>query len=236
MIRVFIVDDERSSVENLRLMLKPYDDEFFIVGNGNNVLSSVSMIKRTKVDVLFLDISLPDGSGFDVLEMLGTVTFKIVFFTAYEQYAIKAIKERAFDYLLKPVLSSELARTMSKLKEEFQIEGGFHKIKKIAINTVSGLDMLKEDEIAYCRADNNYAHIHLLNGEMITVSKPLKSLEGILSRDTFIRPHQSFLLNIGMVKKYFRSDSVLVLVNDEQIPVSRANRDTILRIFGKYGV
>lgn len=236
MIKLFVVDDETAAIDNLGLLLEGYKDEFSIVGSAVCVIDAVKQLQHTDVDVVFLDISLPDGSGFDVLELLGEIPFKVIFFTAYEQYAIKAIKQCAFDYLLKPVLTAELDKTLQNVKDALKREGNKASYRKLAVSTSSGLDLIEESEILYCKADNNYAHIFMQSGEEIVISKPLKSLEKVLTKERFIRPHQSFLLNRKGIKKYIKMDSVLLLVNDMEIPVSKSNREYVLMELGKFAI
>ena len=244
MIRTVIIDDEDHVKENLKKMVATHFDSIEIVGEGSGVDSALKIIKQEAPDLVFMDIDLSDGSGFNVLDQLDTINFKLIFITAYNEHALKAFRYSALDYLLKPINVEELGDAISKVgssKEEDYItrtdlENAIKnnrkndEDKKLAIRNLSGIQYVKVSDIISCEADGNYTTISLLNGEQYIASKPLKEYVDLLPKDLFFRPHQSHLINVKSIKQFSKNDGgYITLENNAEIPVARRRREELLK-------
>ncbi len=247
-LRVVIVDDERHSREIIRSLISSNFPEIEICGEADSVVSTVKILEKCHTDLLFLDIELADGSGFDVLEAIGEeIRFEIVFVTSYNYYAIKAIKFSALDYLLKPVDNTELVNAIEKAKA--RIINGNHKAPninllknqitkpvpdKIALPAESGFIFVPIDEIIRCQAESNYTRFVLSKGSPVLVSRTLKEYEELLDDNNFFRIHNSHLINMAHVKKYLKGKTPRVVMSDgTEVEVSTRKKDTFLRNFAK---
>jgi len=241
MLRVVIVEDEIHSREALKSLLMEFCEGIEIAGMAADVETAVSLIKQTTPDLLFLDVELQTGTGFDVLDQLHEVNFEIVFTTAFEQYAVKAIKLSSLDYLLKPIDIEELQRAVEKASvkkdevvqkqklEALMSNLGSAGKKKICLATSDGIEFINIQDIVYCEANGSYTNFHLTNGTTILVSKNLKEYETILSDQNFMRVHNSFLINLTEVKKFVKSEGGYILMkNNAQISISQKKRDEFL--------
>jgi two-component system LytT family response regulator len=189
-------------------------------------------------------VQLPDGSGFDILELLPNLNFKIIFVSAYDKYAIDAFKFSAIDYLLKPVEPDLLIRAIEKSKKEDKLQSMEGKlnvllsnrknIEKIALPSSNGLELVKVNEIIYCQADSNYTLFHLLDGQKILVSRSLKEYDEILSSQGFYRIHQSYLIKLSFVKKYLKGEGgTVILENGKELDVSRRRKEGFLKAINR---
>ena len=178
----------------------------------------------------FLDISLPDGNAFDYLTQKGRIQHPIVFITGHDDFMLKAIRQGAMDYLLKPLIKEDFVacwgRVMAMVNQQ--------SLKtRLAINSLEGIEFLNLTDIMFCRADNNYAHIRLQNGREICVSKTLKWIENAIASKSFVRIHQSYLVNKAFVHRYIHSDQSILLYDGKMLPVSRAKRANALTILAQ---
>src|SRR5690554_2072536 len=244
MMKIAILDDERHCVESLTLHLKGLFPEFPVVFKSTQPREAVEVLKQIEVDLLFLDVEMPVMSGFDVLEQFSELPFDVIFTTAYSQYAVKAFKAQAINYLLKPIDEEELKdaiETYLKDKEASiptpnnleELLKNFVKTKsskdKIAIPVSDGIEFIIVEDIVYCQSHSNYTSIHLNNNKKFMFSKTLKDTEAILEKYGFLRTHQSFLINPNHLKKYIRHDGGSVIMsNDIQIPISISKRKAIM--------
>lgn len=238
-----IVDDEAYSCEALATMLERYCPEIKLLDLCYSAASAIVSINEMKPEILFLDIEMPYMNGFEMLEKLPGMNFKLIFTTSYDQYAIKAIRFSALDYLLKPVDKDDLQKAVQKaisipgnpLPE--QLEVLLHKlnkpkvvVNKIAIPTMEGLQMVQVENIIRCEADRNYTNLFLKNKEKITASRNLKDLEEMLEDYSFIRVHHSHLVNLNEVEKYIRGEGGYLLMSDKtSVDVSRSRKDILLK-------
>ena len=204
MIRGIIVEDEKHSRETLVGMLQRYCKNVEIVAEADSYRGGLAMINEHKPDVVFLDIQMPDGSGFRLLEEVGKVDFEIIFTTAFDQFAIKAIKYSALDYLLKPIDPEELVNSLKKVEAKLSSQGVNENIQvllenikskepdphKIVLSTSEKIHIIETDQILRCESDNYYTNFFLLDGKKILVSKTLKENEEMLGGHNFIRPHK----------------------------------------------
>jgi len=246
MIKAIIIDDELKSRESLKMILQQNFPQITIIQLADSVKSGFDVINQTHPDLVFLDIEMPFASGFELLEKFNRIDFEIIFVTAYENYAIKAIKFSALDYILKPVdiddLREAISRAQKKIEEKatepirykellanLKQPSGF---TKIAIPSAEGLSFLNINDIVVCIADVNYTRIHLLNNEKILVSKTLKEFEDILSDFNFFRIHNSALVNLSHVVKYIKGEGGFIkTVDGSTYEVSRRKKNSFLEKF-----
>ncbi len=245
MIKAILIDDEDFVREELREKLQRYfADEILIVEEANGVETGLAAIKNNDPDLLFLDINMGDGTGFDLLKKCVTKDFDIIFVTGFDQHAIKAIKIGALDYILKPVDDDEFKLAVQKAIDNYQKDPNLEKLieissdyfkgvkdKRVILKTADTVYAIYEDDIIYCRSDGNYTTFYTQQMEKIVVSKALKQIEEILSEEVFIRCHQSYIVNKKHVLKYSKQ-GVLVVHLDFKVPVSSRRKDYALkRIF-----
>jgi two-component system LytT family response regulator len=241
-IRSIIIDDEPNNVENLQLILRQYCPGIDVVATALNAVDGIAAIQANQPDLLFLDIQMPEKSGFDVLKAFTNIQFGIIFITAYDQYGIQAIKFSALDYLLKPININELKLAVEKARHKIiarqtnhnienlleYIRSGSKDIPKIALPTLQEIVYVRVDDIIRCEASNNYTTFYLQNGEQILVCKTLKEFAELLTPHNFIRTHQSHLVNLHFVKSFLREDGgTLFLTDQTKVPISRQNRDMV---------
>lgn len=244
-IRAVIIEDEKRSRETLQGLLKLYCKNVQVVGEAEGIQSGKKLIDNQKPDLVFLDIQMPDGSGFHLLEMFNEVDFGIIFTTAYDQFAIKAIRYSAIDYLLKPIFPDDLIAAVDRASQQLHI-GGFKEnvdillgnIKKqpgdppkIVLATADQLHVIAVKDIIRCEADNYYTIFFFMDGTRLMVSKTLKENEELLSEFSFIRPHKSHLVNSIYIKSFKKLDGGYIMMTDgSQVPVSRRKKEKIIEI------
>lgn len=245
MIKAIIVDDEQRSRETLNGLIDRYCPEVFVIAQATGCKDGIEKTKKFDPDIVFLDIQMPDGSGFNFLEAFDKFNFEVIFTTAHDQYAIMAIKYSALDYLLKPVDPDELKiaiNTFLQKKDKGQINKNIKVLldnikspqndaKKIILSTSEGMHIVNTDDIIRCESDDYYTNFFFLNGTSLLISKTLKQNEAMLSDFNFIRPHKSHLVNIKYIKSYLKVDGCYILMTDgSKIPVSRRKRESIVEI------
>lgn len=244
MLKAIIVDDEKNSRETLKLLLEKYCPEVEVVALSGGYKEALKDIYYYKPDLLFLDIQMPDGSGFKLLEEIEEVNFFVIFTTAYEQYAIKAIKINAIDYLLKPIIPKELAEAVKKVQEKLSTDKSdiknIQKVlaelrqqnsgKKIVLSTIEGMHVVNTEDIIRCESDDYYTKFFFTDKTSMLISKTLKEHEELLADNNFFRPHKSHLINLKYFKTYVKSDGVIIMTNGDEVPVSRRKRDKVLEI------
>ena len=249
MIKAIIIDDERTSRDALNGLINRYCKNVNVIGFADGCKNALTVIKdNPDVEIVFLDIQMPDGSGFKVLEDINeekNYNFNVVFTTAYDQYAIKAIKFSALDYLLKPINPDDLISAIDKFEKKNNLDSNKKNIKvllennrsqdietkKIVLSTAEGIHVVEINNIIQCCSEDCYTIFYLKDGKKIIVSKTLKEHEELLADYNFIRPHKSHLINNKYIKTYQRNDGGSIIMTDGSvIPVSRRKRDTILDI------
>ena len=241
-LKTIIVEDEQTSREILKNYLGKYCPTVEVVGEAENIDEAMELIEKHELDLVFLDVEMPYGSGFDLLEKLGNTTFEVVFVTAYNQYAIDALNNHASYYLLKPISIDELIKavdyvtTLRSKESELQNVGLVPKIKvnegKITIPTQDGFEVLEMKDIMYCKADDNYTEIFLENKHKKLVSKTLKYFEDILKESGFARIHKSYLVNVSYIISYKKGKGGTVsLSNGKELSVSASKKADFLSYF-----
>ncbi len=240
MIKTLIVEDERHVRETIKKRVFTYFREALsIVDEANSVKEGIEKIQRYKPQLVFLDIDLGDGTSFDILEALGTIDFKIIFVTGYDQHAIKAIRLGALDYLLKPIDPVEFKGAVSKaiktldtesqLGNSINIANHFYKDgehRKIVLKTLDTQHLVSFEDILYCKSDGNYTTFYLFD-ETIIISKPLKKVEELLDETQFLKCHQSYVVNTAYITKYL-NEGFLVTKTGDQIPVATRRKEHVL--------
>lgn len=232
-----IVEDEFKVRKGLISMINDYCPNIKVIGEASNVRSALELITSNPPEIVFLDVRLPDGSGFDLLTKIIDLNLKVIFVTAYGDYALQAIKYSAIDYLLKPIIPDELVEAVDKAAKFIAHDREYHELsslndlskgtkpKKIVIKTKTESHYVPINDILFCEADGNYTKIHILNQRPIMVAKTLKFYEEILSENDFVRSHQTFLVNLRHVLGF--QQNKLTLTNDFEIEVSRRKRPVI---------
>ncbi|MGM0946614.1 MAG: LytR/AlgR family response regulator transcription factor [Bacteroidota bacterium] len=224
MIRVAILDDESKSIRSLVYELEQFEDRVEIVDQYTRVEDALNKLSENQLDCLFLDIEMPGMDGFRFLDQLPDKSFEIVFVTAYSEYAIQAIRERAFDYLLKPVDGEDLDRVLTKLESQKSNQSIPAKRGKVILNTDQEIHVVDPDEILFCQSEGSYSWVIPQSGNRILVSKNLKHLEGILPDRQFFRIHHSYLVNVRRIAVLDKSHSNVILDSGVSLPLSRLRK------------
>ena len=247
-LKAIIIDDESDARDALQMSLERYCPDVEVISSCENPEEGIEQIKKHKPDLVFLDVQMPHMTGFDVLNELVEYDLKIIFVTAHDKYAIKAIRFSALDYLLKPVEAEELQqavrRAMQKQNEtenKFKVKSfvdNIHsqneRLGKLSIPTLEGLLFIDIHEIIFCKADDNYTEIILKSKEKIVVSKTLKDVEEMLEGYSFFRIHQSHLINLKFIQRYVKGDGGYVVMKDgTSLDVSRRKKDEFLSALSK---
>ena len=242
MLKAIIVDDEAKSREILSNYLKKYCPSISVKGEASNIDEALELIRNNDLDVVFLDVEMPFGNAFDLLEKVGHMDFETIFVTAYDHYAIEALNAHASYYLMKPISIDELIKAVDYVADLKAKEEALHNqvlvpktnvvYGKITIPVQNGFEVLETANILYCKADDNYTEIYLNNNTKKLVSKTLKYIEERLKDANFARVHKSFLVNVNEVVKYAKGKGgSVVLSNGKEIMVSASRKSEILSYF-----
>lgn len=243
--KIGILDDEVHCVESLVLNLRQLFPAAEILYKGTKPQEALAILPKLKVDLLFLDVEMPGMNGFEFLEQMSDLKFDVIFTTAYSQYAVKAFKAKAVNYLLKPVDETELLEAVTQwqneqkkdtqkgldeLLEYLKKEGSLK--NKIAVPVSDGYEFIEIEDILYCQSQNNYTYLFLKDNKKVILSKTLKEFENLLEKYYFLRIHKSYLINPNYIKKYNRNDGGYLIMDDGiSIPVSRNRKDLITHLF-----
>ncbi|MFD0751661.1 LytR/AlgR family response regulator transcription factor [Mucilaginibacter calamicampi] len=237
-----IIDDEPNNIQNLQTILQANCPAISVIATAQNADDGIAVIKEHQPALVFLDIQMPQKSGFEVLSAFAEPWFEVIFITAYDQYGIQAIKFSALDYLLKPIDITELKTAVEKAAKKIAAKTKDHKLEnllnyiargqkdvpKIALPTFKEIRYVKVDQITRCEASDNYTSFYIKSGETILVSKTLKEFAEILQHHGFTRTHQSHLVNVEFVKSLLKEDGgVLLMTDDKKIPISKQNKDEV---------
>ncbi|MEM6320257.1 MAG: LytTR family DNA-binding domain-containing protein [Bacteroidota bacterium] len=238
-LKAIIVDDEANNRENLRLALASYCQEVDIIGEADSAITALDEIKTKQPDLVFLDIAMPLGDGFQLLESLDQIDFDIIFVTAYNQYAIRAIKFCAIDYLLKPIDALELKKAVNRVlvnqekkqrqqQLELLLSNKLEAPQKIALPQSDHVEFVAVADIIRCQGEKNYTWFYLIDGRKLLIAQTLKEYVELLADAQFFRVHQSHLINLQAVKKYSRRDGgYVVMVDKSTVPVARSRKEQL---------
>jgi len=245
-LRAVLIDDESSAISNLRKLVETYCEGVEIVGNAMSAVDGIKVIEKTKPDLVFLDIEMPGGNGFDMLECFKQREFDVIFVTSYNQHAIKAFQYSVVDYLLKPVdidlLIQAVYRVRKRKTEEMNqdsLSGLFQNLhqpipRKLGIALPDGKEYIDIEDIIRIEADGSYSTIRLKSGREIMVSRNIGEYEALLQDHSFLRVHNSHLINMLSVSKYTRHDGGWVTMEDRsEIPVARRRKDLFESLMAK---
>ncbi len=242
MLKTIIIDDEPDAVEALTVLLSDFVEGIDLVGSAEGIKSGFDLINKTKPQLIFLDINMKDGTGFDLLNRYDKIPFQVIFVTAYDQYAIKAFKYAALDYLLKPIDLQELRNSVDRARKsiiennvlDHQFVKSIYKDPfpaKLALPNLEGFDLIEINKIIRCEGQNNYTTIVLDDGKKFVVSKTLKEYESILVHHGFLRVFQSHLINTAYIQRYVKGRGGTVIMTDgAYVPVSRDKKETLLKV------
>lgn len=242
MIKAIIVDDEPSAGEIIRTLIQTYGNDIQVCSTCQNISDAVRDIRLFQPDLLFLDIELADGSGFDILEQSPGLKARVIFVTAHEHYSLLAIKQHAFDYILKPVDPEEFATALRKVTDSLQQQAPHPlpdtllqyfrnmNIRKIAVPNRNGFSYYNMEDIVTLEAEGSYTRIHFSSSKQVLVSRGLRDFELSLTGKGFLRVHKSFLVNIDHIAELHRDDNgYLVMSNGSKIYLSGKDKAEIIR-------
>lgn len=251
MISAVLIDDDDNLRNGMKTLLARYAPDIHIIGEADSVASGTNLLVEHQPQVVFLDIHLGDGSGFDLLEEVnkkGKLNSQIVFITAHEQYAIKAFRFSALDFLLKPVDPDELEKVIGKIKNvldkndsvahiDLLLENIRKKVdnfKRIALSNSDGIHLFEVSDIIRCESEDNYTKFYIKNNKPVLISKTLKEYEDLLTEHGFERIHQSHLINLSYLKSYIKKDGGYVIMADNSnLPISQRKKERLQELLSK---
>jgi two-component system, LytTR family, response regulator len=240
-IKAIILDDELHCSKGLNMQLAQVCPQVEVIATFNAPMQALDFVANNTFDILFLDVEMPLLNGFDFLKKIGVPAFDVIFTTAYDQFAIKAFKYSAFDYLLKPIEDEDLYNSIAKWEKEKKSQNTpmryqvlmeqmvDPKQKKLVLPTSEGMELIDIEDIVCIDSDGNYSHLFFSNGTSLLVSRTLKEFEDILETKGFMRVHHSHIISLKKLRKYLKADGGYVVMEDgKKISVSRARKDQVL--------
>ncbi|MFP4024700.1 MAG: LytR/AlgR family response regulator transcription factor [Thiohalospira sp.] len=246
MMKAVIIDDEKNARQAIKQIVEKHFPDISIIGYADDVKTGVKLITETSPEIVFLDIKLPDGTGFDILDQLQEFDISIIFITAYNEHAIKAFKFSAIDYLLKPIDIDEFKEAVNKVKKTLDqkntkkkleaflenINNISKEVKKIILKTSESIHLINVNNILRCESDGNYTKFYFTDRPSLLVSKNIKEYFEMLKDYQFFRPHQSHIVNINYIKQFHKLDGgYLIMQDDSTVPVSTRKREELMKIF-----
>lgn len=237
-LRTIIIDDEPDSVKLLQMQLAQYCPQVEVVGSYTSTVKALDGIETLLPNLLFLDIEMPVMNGFEMLEKVIHTNFSIVFVTAYNQFALKAFRFNALDFLVKPIDTKELVEAVTKAENRViptssqltmlqkQLRG--EPVTKIAIPGPHGVSFIDLNEIIYSEASNNYSKLILTDGRHFLISKTLKDVQEVLEEEHFLRVHRQYIINLNHVKQFNRNEGILTMTNGDNIPIARNQKERLV--------
>jgi two-component system, LytTR family, response regulator len=243
MLKALVVDDEAKARRILEELLKEYCPDIQVIHTADDVPSAVKAIQKFSPDIVFLDIEMPNYTGFQLFDFVDEVNFEVIFTTAYREYALQAFQVSAIDYLLKPIQIERLIAAVEKVKkprsnqinervQALKVNLEQEYIQKIALPVAEGLLFVELSEIIYLAAEGAYTQIYLTSGKKILVSRNIKSFEESLNHPHFLRVHRSYLINLNRVKQYLRQDGgVVIMENGSEVDVSKDRKEELLKAY-----
>lgn len=244
MLKAVLIDDEPDCIRLLTLQLKEHCPHVQVMGQYTNSEEGLQAVQAQQPDVLFLDIEMPGMNGFTLLEQLGNISFSVIFITAYNEFAIKAFRYSALDYLLKPLDSLELQEAVKKVEKyrqpdirqlnmlRLQLKEGRHP-DKIAVPFQNAIAFVELKELIYCEADSNYTKLFLTDGRSYLLSRTLREVQEVLEERNFLRVHRQYVVNLDHIKTYHKGEAAYLLMHgDVSIPVSKSQKEKLVQKFG----
>ncbi len=246
MIKAIIIDDEKKARENLINYLTKYCNDIMVIAEADGVNSGLTQITKMNPDIIFLDIRMQDGTGFDLLDRINKIDFDVIFVTAFDQYAIKAFKFSALDYILKPIDPEELVKAVGKFKKGNDFSDirsklntlfeNNRELKRIALPTLDGYRFIDISQITRIESDGSYSTVYVVNSKKMLVTKLLKDFENMLVSHGFSRVHKSHLINHNFIRDYIKGEGGTVIMEDgTEIDVARRRKPSLLSALLKWG-
>lgn len=244
MIKAIVIDDETNNQELICNLLKSYADNIHVLAVAGSVESGYQAIIEHQPDLVFLDIQMPDGTGFDLLKKFDKINFKVIFVTAHQEYAIEAFKYSALDYLLKPLSPSNLISAIKKVEESFNSDELNLKLKtllsnitepaktkrKIVLKTMERIYSVDLNDVIRFESDGGYTKVYLLDGKRIMVSRTMKEFDDLLTDVGFLRVHNSHLINMNYLFCFEKTEGHIVMKDDSIVPVSNRKKEQLLEL------
>ena len=248
MIKAIIIDDEVHCIDTLSILLADYCPEVEILDKCMSPKKGLESIERLKPDLVFLDIEMPAMNGFELLEQFKQIPFAVIFTTSYDQYAIKAFRFSALDYLLKPIDREELQKAVQKVLNKKQnqlpqqleillqkINHTNNAVQRIALPTMEGLQLVAINSIISCASDGNYTIFFMKDKQKLIISRPLKEVEEMLEDYPFLRVHNSYIVNLNEISKYVKGEGgYLIMTDGSTVDVSRSRKELMLKKLQPY--
>ena len=241
-LRTIIIDDEPDAVKLLELQLAQNCPQAEVITTYISSVKAAKEIEHLQPDLLFLDIEMPVINGFELLERILHLNFSVIFITAYNQYALKAFRFNALDYLVKPIDTADLIEAVAKAEKKIQPTSTQLRLlqrqlrgeiaTKIAIPGQNGISFIELNEIVFVEASNNYSKLVLTDKRIFTISKTLKDVQDVLEESHFLRVHRQYIINLNHIKQFNRNDGILTMDNGDHLPIARNQKD---RLMEKYG-
>ena len=241
-LKTIIIDDEPDSVDLLELELAKSCPQVEIIATYNSSVKALKKIEAQQPDLLFLDIEMPVINGFELLEKILHLNFSVIFVTAYNQYALKAFRFNALDYLVKPIEASDLIDAVAKAEKKIKPTAGQLSLvqrqlrgeiaTRIAIPGQNGISFIELNEIVFVEASNNYSKLILSDKRIFTVSKTLKDVQDVLEESHFLRVHRQYIINLNHVKQFNRNESILIMDNGDHLPIARNQKEKLIEKYG----
>ncbi|WP_417888601.1 LytR/AlgR family response regulator transcription factor [Xanthomarina gelatinilytica] len=241
MIKAVIVDDEPKAIQSLTWELENFSNDIEVVETFTNPEKAITYLKTHTPDCLFLDINMPTMDGFQFLDCINHKDYAVIITTAYNEYALKALKNEAIDYLLKPIDSDDLKETIVKIKKFYTNNISIAKVEevllnfnanlkhqKVILNTDGKLVFLNIDDILYIESDGNYSTFFMTKNQKMVVTKKIKEIDAILPENYFFRIHNSFIINLNKIKEFVKNEAYVVMESNEKIPVARQRKSDFL--------
>ncbi len=249
MIRVVIIDDEKRAREIVAKLLKEYFPELFIVAEADSINTGVQVIEQYKPDIVFLDINMNDGTAFDLLSKLNNIDFKLIFITAYSEYAIKSIKFSAIDYILKPIDIQDFSQAIKRAIDQIELDKERLKIKtflsnqlgltpekKIVLKNEEDIQVIDIKDIIRCEARGEHTIFYYRDNETMEVKNNIREYELLLSDYDFFRVHKDHLINLNNVAKFTKYDNVLYMKDKSKVPISIHRREMLIELLERKGL
>lgn len=238
--KAIIIDDQSHIRENLKLLLREFTPDVEVVAEADGVRSGLECLKENLADLVFLDIEMADGTGFDLLNLIKKRTFRVIFVTGHEGYAIRAFRVSAIDYLLKPVDPDDLIEAVAKVKsqrpiEDFQVEEAIHaqkeeKVRQLVLSDAENVYRIQVEGILRCQSEDNYTRFFLSDGRKLLISKTLKEFAELLEKSGFFRCHQSHLINLAFFDHLDKRDGGTIYLKDgSPVPLATRKKEQLLQ-------
>jgi two-component system LytT family response regulator len=243
-LRTVIIDDEPDSVQLLKLQLSQCCPQVEVIETFTSAVKALDKLEKLEPDILFLDIEMPVISGFELLERIFHLNFSVIFITAYNQYALKAFRFNALDYLVKPIDANELIEAVEKAAKKIkptstqlsltqkQMRG--EKATKFAIPGQNGISFIELNEIVFVEASNNYSKLVLTDKKMFIISKTLKDVQDVLEDSHFLRVHRQYIINLNHLKYFNKNESILTMDNGQHLPIAKNQKERLIEKYGAF--